>query len=152
MSGNTCHHDGPCCPVVSSVRYRLFAKKCSRRVRKTIAKSNYELRLVCLSVRPSAWNNSTSEISGFHRGVAEAFALLGCYAAYVGSRLPAFRNDLSVPSSRVETRRLEIGSPWADFRETLYWDLSVKSVYKMQVWLQSDKNNSHLTRTRSTVM
>jgi len=36
--------------------------------------------------------------SGFHRRVDEAFALPGCYAAYVGSCLPKFRDNLSVPS------------------------------------------------------
>jgi hypothetical protein len=36
------------------------------------------------------------EISSFGHGAVEALALLGCYAAYVGS-LPTFRNSLSVP-------------------------------------------------------
>ena len=30
----------------------------------------------------------------FRRGVAQAFALQGCYAAYVGSHLPTFRDSL----------------------------------------------------------
>jgi hypothetical protein len=34
------------------------------------------------------------EISGFHHGVVEAFALLGCYAAYVGSWLLTFEDNL----------------------------------------------------------
>ena len=42
------------------------------------------------------------EISGFRRGVVEALYFLGCYAAYVGGRLPTFRDSLSAPSLRVK--------------------------------------------------
>jgi hypothetical protein len=31
----------------------------------------------------------------------EIFALVGCYAAQIGTKLPTFRENLSVPSSRV---------------------------------------------------
>jgi len=48
------------------------------------------------------------EISCFRRGVNEVFALLGCDAALIGSKLrnvsgqlPTFRDGLSVPYSRV---------------------------------------------------
>jgi hypothetical protein len=41
-------------------------------------------------------------ISSFHHCVNEIFALLECYAAYIGSYLPTFRNNLSVLSSRVK--------------------------------------------------
>jgi hypothetical protein len=34
--------------------------------------------------------------------MAEALALLGSYVVYVGNYLPLFRDDLSVPSSRVK--------------------------------------------------
>jgi len=50
------------------------------------------------------------EIWGLRRGVVEAFALLGCYAAYVGSCLPTFRDSLSIPSSRAECMTLEDGT------------------------------------------
>jgi hypothetical protein len=40
-------------------------------------------------------------ISGFCHDVDEICALLGCYAVSSGNPLPVFRNDLSVPSSRV---------------------------------------------------
>ena len=46
--------------------------------------------------------NFICEISGFRRGVVEVFALLRCYAAWVGSWLPTFRDNLLVPSSRVK--------------------------------------------------
>jgi hypothetical protein len=36
------------------------------------------------------------------RTALEAFALLGCYSTYAGSRLPTFRYSLLVPSSRVK--------------------------------------------------
>jgi len=38
-------------------------------------------------------------ISGFHREVDEACALLGCYAASSGNFLRTFRDNTSVPSS-----------------------------------------------------
>ena len=41
-------------------------------------------------------------ISGFHRDVVEIFALLGYYAALNGSSVLTFRDNLSVPSSRVK--------------------------------------------------
>ena len=37
-------------------------------------------------------------ISDFRCGVTEIFDLLGCYAAWIGSLLPQFRDKLSVPS------------------------------------------------------
>ena len=79
----SCHsgcHDNHFYVATFSVRYALSAKKFSRRFRKTFAKSDYQLR----HVRPSAWSSSAPEIN-FRRGVAEAFTLLGCYAAYVDS-------------------------------------------------------------------
>jgi hypothetical protein len=42
-------------------------------------------------------------ISGFHRDVDEICALLEYYAAFSGSSVPTFRNNLSVPSSSVKT-------------------------------------------------
>jgi activator of 2-hydroxyglutaryl-CoA dehydratase len=38
-------------------------------------------------------------ISDFRSGVNHTFVLLGCCAALIGSYLPTFRNNLSVPSS-----------------------------------------------------
>jgi hypothetical protein len=40
------------------------------------------------------------KISGFNRGVVEAFALQRCYVGYVGSYLPISGDSLSVSSSR----------------------------------------------------
>ena len=45
---------------------------------------------------------SESVISGFPRGVTEVFALLGFYEAYSGNSIPTFRDNLSVPSSRIK--------------------------------------------------
>ena len=42
------------------------------------------------------------ETTGFHRGVVDTVALLGCYITYIGSRLPTFRESLSVQSSSVK--------------------------------------------------
>jgi hypothetical protein len=41
------------------------------------------------------------EISGFRRGVTEAFALIGCYVAYVGSWLPTIEGGTSSLSRTV---------------------------------------------------
>jgi hypothetical protein len=38
--------------------------------------------------------------TGFRHGVNEFFVLLACYAAYIGSYLPTFRENLSVLYSR----------------------------------------------------
>ena len=43
------------------------------------------------------------EIVSFRRGVNEIIVLLGCYAAFVYSQLPTFRDNLSVSSSRDHT-------------------------------------------------
>jgi hypothetical protein len=40
--------------------------------------------------------------SGSRCGANEILAVLGCYAALVGSYLPTFRDNLSVPSSKVK--------------------------------------------------
>jgi len=45
---------------------------------------------------------ATSATSGFRRDVNEFYALLGRYAAKSGNSAPTFRDDLSVPSSRVK--------------------------------------------------
>ena len=46
--------------------------------------------------------NCTCVISGSRRDVNEICALLGYYAAYSGSSVPTFRDNLSVPSPRVK--------------------------------------------------
>ena len=40
--------------------------------------------------------------SGFRREIDEICTLLGCYAAYGGSSLSTFRDNLSFPFSRAE--------------------------------------------------
>jgi len=47
-------------------------------------------------------------ISCFRREVGENCALLGYYAASSGDSLPTFRDNLSVPPSRVKNQRKEI--------------------------------------------
>jgi hypothetical protein len=46
------------------------------------------------------------EISGFRREMGENCALLGHYAACSGNFLPTFRDNLSVPSSKVKNPRI----------------------------------------------
>ena len=52
------------------------------------------------------------KVSGFFLGVHEVFALLRCYAAWVGSLLPTFLDSQSVPSSRVEQSSCRIACPF----------------------------------------
>jgi hypothetical protein len=54
------------------------------------------------------------EISAFLRRIVEVFALLGCYAALVGISLLAFRDIISVPSSRIkQSKNLDCLTPWS---------------------------------------
>ena len=47
------------------------------------------------------WMNTYPfKILGFYRDVDEAFGLVGCYAMYDGSCLPAFQESPSLPSSQ----------------------------------------------------
>ena len=49
-----------------------------------------------------------SIITGYRRGVNEICAILGLYAAYNGSLLSTFRDNISVPSSRSGFGGLEV--------------------------------------------
>jgi hypothetical protein len=49
------------------------------------------------------WIVQDTLISGFHRDVYEICALLGYYVASCGNCLPTFRDNVSVPSSRVKS-------------------------------------------------
>jgi len=53
-------------------------------------------------------NVRTFMISGFRRETDESCALLGNYAASSGNSLPTFRDNLSVPSSRVKNKKKKI--------------------------------------------
>ena len=50
--------------------------------------------------------SSTRVISGFSREEDENCALLGCYAESSGNFLPTFRDNLSIPSSRVKNKKI----------------------------------------------
>jgi hypothetical protein len=56
-------------------------------------------------------------ISGFRHNVDEMCALLGYYAALCGSSVPTFRDNLSVPSSRVKKSKKK--ATFLDFLTTL---------------------------------
>jgi len=58
-------------------------------------------------------------ISGFNHKVEEIFPLLGYYAAYSGNSLTLFRDDLSVPSSRVKNMG-QLGFPEMSLRNSYY--------------------------------
>jgi hypothetical protein len=73
---------------------------CVRRKTDTTAKTNLSL---ALSLMMMMMNYALRLISGFRREVAENCALPGCYAASSGNFLPTFRDNISVPSSMVET-------------------------------------------------
>jgi len=46
-------------------------------------------------------------IAGLRRGVNEDFALPRCYAAYIGSQLPAFRDKLCVNLRYITSQKSE---------------------------------------------
>jgi hypothetical protein len=55
-----------------------------------------------LSSRSGMGKHGLCVIAGFRRGADEICSLLGYYIALNGSSLPTFRDNLSVPSSRVK--------------------------------------------------
>jgi len=60
---------------------------------------------LCSFITRVGWrsgNMSDCVISGFHREIDENGALLGYYAASNVTSLPTFRDNLSVPCSRVK--------------------------------------------------
>jgi len=63
-----------------------------------------EVLLLVIFQKYVNWNKHCVT-SGFHREVDENCALLCHYAASSGNSLPTFRDNLSVPSSRLENRR-----------------------------------------------
>jgi hypothetical protein len=62
-----------------------------------------------LALKDVIRNQKFCKLSGFHRGVVEAFALLGCYAVLLSSWLTAFRHGLwqDVKQSILECVALE---------------------------------------------
>jgi hypothetical protein len=66
------------------------------------------------TVRHWSKSFSSSVISGLPRDVDEIGALLECYAASSGNPLPTFRDNVSVPSSRVKKSKKKIKN-FSDF-------------------------------------
>ena len=62
--------------------------------------------------RPALKRNTLYVISGSRRGVDEIFALLGHYAPLSGCSLPTFRDNISVPSSRVKKSKKKNWASW----------------------------------------
>jgi hypothetical protein len=60
-----------------------------------ILRTGSHVRLLRVNHRTNANTDGTKDI----------FDLLGCYTAYIGSYLPTFRDNLSVPSSRTNCPR-----------------------------------------------
>jgi hypothetical protein len=93
----------------------LHSTECSRRNATNVDCTYYcsQLHLfVSLIITPK---NDVYMISWFRCHVDDICALLGYYAALIGSSLPTFRDNLSVPSSRVKSLRplkmVPIGCP-----------------------------------------
>jgi len=63
-------------------------------------------------------------ISDFRLQVDEIYVLLGHYAAYGGESLPTFRDNLSVPSSRVKNNFLTL----EDRTHRLSWNVVGKEL------------------------
>jgi len=62
-------------------------------------------------------------ISGFRRGVNEVFALLGCYAASIGSYWPTFRDNLEREKQFVKAQMGEDLTVAVDYDYTLITNL-----------------------------
>ena len=60
----------------------------------------------CWILDTSENRSETSVILGFRREVDENCALLGYYVASSGNSLPTFRDNLSIPSSRVKMDKI----------------------------------------------
>ena len=58
-------------------------------------------------------------ISGFRREVQENCVLLGYYTASSGNSLPTFRDNLSVPSSRIGCPKTSVGNYHYSLRNNL---------------------------------
>ena len=51
-------------------------------------------------------------ISGFQAEVGKQYGLLGYYAASSGNFLPTFRNNISVPSSGFQNKKLSLSAQY----------------------------------------
>jgi hypothetical protein len=69
-------------------------------------------------------------ISGFRRDVDEICGLLGYYTASCGNCLPTFRDNTSVPSSRVKSL-----DPWGWDRCSMQYAYAVWRVVMMHAWI-----------------
>jgi hypothetical protein len=61
--------------------------------------------------------------------VEEFYALLGCYAASTGNPLPTFRDNLSVPSSKVKKFENKIGKT---VPSVFFWDITTRRCVVLQ--------------------
>jgi hypothetical protein len=64
---------------------------------------SHTVELSCIYVDANARRLNQILVSGFRRDVDEICALLGYYSASCGKCLPTFRENVSVPSSRVKS-------------------------------------------------
>jgi hypothetical protein len=65
-------------------------------------------------------------ISGFRRDVDKICALLGHYAASCGNCVPTFRDNVSVPSSKVKNPRRKQLLTLEDGTDTLYLNVGTQ--------------------------
>ena len=100
-------------PNYKGVSFKTFrsafagtSSKCSHKKRNpkiTPINSRIMQKETLFSISRSTFTTKKPHVtSGVRRNVDEACALLGCYAAYNGNSLPTFRDNLSVPSSKVK--------------------------------------------------
>jgi hypothetical protein len=99
--------------VAESLTVGLNEEKWGNSTKKGMNQFLHKVLLVVVDRRKAfmnGWKDSTGNcvftlISGFHRVVDEFCSLLGYYAAACGNCLPTFRDNVSVPSSRVKSPR-----------------------------------------------
>jgi hypothetical protein len=80
-------------------------------------------------------------ISGFSHKVEEICPLLGYYAPYSGNSLTLFRDDLSIPSSRVKNKG-QLGFPEMSVRISYYTLCNIPEEWRSQFVICSNMNRA----------
>jgi hypothetical protein len=88
------------------------------------------------------------KLSTWHRIASHASSPFpsGSWIKILYAFLGTFAQSRKAPITFVTPVRLyQRGSHLTDFRKIWYWELSGKSVQKIQIWLNSGKNSGHFT-------
>jgi len=71
---------------------------------------------------------------------------------FLGAFLKLWKSTIRYVMSASPFDRMErLGSNWTDFHDILYSGIFLKSIWKVQFWLKSEKNNGYFTWVTSTL-